>query len=154
MSLNSKIWLVERPDRLTAFGHFFLRTSVGLMIFYIHGWHKLEGWIAYLENGKPWQLAGEIAEMSFPAPLPSAVAATLVQLFCSLFVVFGWFTRLNATLLAVALSGAVLQNILAHRDPQLALLYTLIVLSLIFMGGGEISLDAKASKRTDHRKIK
>jgi hypothetical protein len=27
------------------------------MIFYIHGWHKLEGWIAYLQHGTPWKLA-------------------------------------------------------------------------------------------------
>jgi len=46
-------------------------------------------------------------------------------------------------LLFGALSGAILQNLLAGRDPQLAILYTLVVLSLAFIGGGRISLDAK-----------
>jgi hypothetical protein len=36
------------------------------MIFYIHGWHKLEGWIAYLQHGTPWKLAKEVREMSGP----------------------------------------------------------------------------------------
>ena len=67
----------------------------GLMIFYIHGWHKLEGWIAYLQNGTPWKLAEEVAGMHFPAPLASAVAATFVQYICSLFIIIGLFTRIN-----------------------------------------------------------
>src|SRR6266576_7115745 len=52
----------------------------------------------------------------------------------------GLFTRINAILLFGALSGAILQNLLAGRDPQLAILYTLVVLTLAFMGGGRISL--------------
>lgn len=46
-------------------------------------------------------------------------------------------------LLAGALSGAILQNLLAGRDPQLAILYTLVVVSLAIAGGGRYSLDAK-----------
>jgi uncharacterized membrane protein YphA (DoxX/SURF4 family) len=81
--------------------------------------------------------------MHFPAPLASAVAATLVQFICSLFITIGLFTRINAILLFGALSGAILQNLLAGRDPQLAILYTLVVLTIAFMGGGRISLDAR-----------
>jgi hypothetical protein len=46
-------------------------------------------------------------------------------------------------LLFGAQSGAILQNLLAGRDPQLAILYTLVVLAPAFIGGGRISLDAK-----------
>jgi starvation-inducible DNA-binding protein len=55
------------------------------MIFYIYGWHKLEGWIAYLQHGTHWKLAQEVAERHFPAPLASAVAAPAVQLIHALF---------------------------------------------------------------------
>jgi len=120
-----------------------------MMIFYIHGWHKLEGWIAYLQHGTPWKLADEVAGMHFPAPLASAVAATLVQFICSLFVVVGLFTRINAALLFCALSGAILQNLLSGRDPQLAVLYTLVVMTLVLMGGGKFSLDALILTRTE-----
>ena len=117
------------------------------MIFYIHGWHKLEGWISYLQHGTPWKLVEEVAGMHFPAPLASAVAATLVQFICSLFIVVGLFTRINAALLLCALSGAILQNMLAGRDPQLAILYSLVVLTIVFLGGGKYSLDARLSER-------
>lgn len=116
------------------------------MIFYIHGWHKLEDWIAYLQHGTPWKLAEEVAEMHFPAPLASAVAATIVQLISSLFIVVGLYTRINAVLLIGVLGVAVLQNLLAGRDPQLAILYTLIALTIALMGGGRLSLDAQLSR--------
>src|SRR5277367_127665 len=143
MNLLKKSLMAEPNGAAAIFGHFFLRVSAGLMIFYIHGLHKLEGWIAYLQHGTPWTLAEEVAGMHFPAPLASAVAATLVQFICSLFIIVGWFTRINAILLFGALSGAILQNLLAGRDPQLAILYTLVVLTLAFLGGGRISLDAR-----------
>jgi putative oxidoreductase len=149
MNLLKKSLTVEPGGMATTFGYFFLRVSAGIMIFYIHGLHKLEGWIAYVQHGTPWTLAGEVAGMHMPAPLVSAVAATLVQFICSLFVVVGWFTRINAALLVCALSGAILQNLLAGRDPQLAILYTLVVVTLVFMGGGKYSLDAKMSPKTE-----
>jgi putative oxidoreductase len=142
MSLLRKSLVVEPHSPAVAWGHFILRVTAGLMIFYIHGWHKLEGWIAYLQDGTPWKLAEEVAEMHFPAPLASAVAATGVQFICSLFLISGLFTRINAALLVGVLGGAVFQNLLAGRDPQVAILYTLIVAALALMGGGRFSLDA------------
>ena len=143
MNPLKKSLTVEPNSAAATFGHLFLRISGGLMIFYIHGWHKLEGWIAYLQHGTPWKLAEEVAGMHVPAPMASAVAATVAQFICSLFLVVGLFTRINATLLVGLLGGAILQNLLAGRDPQLAVLYTLIVLVLAFLGGGRFSLDAK-----------
>jgi putative oxidoreductase len=134
---------VDADSLAVVTGHLVLRVVAGLMIFYIHGWHKLEGWIAYLQNGTPWKLAEEVAGMHVPAPMASAVAATAVQFICSLFLIIGLFTRINAALVVGVLGGAILQNLLAGRDPQLAVLYTLIVLVLAFMGGGRFSLDAK-----------
>src|SRR6266853_5237443 len=115
MNLLKKSLTVEPNGAAATFGHLFLRIAAGLMIFYIHGWHKLEGWIAYLQHGTPWKLAEEVTEMHFPAPLASAVAATLVQFICAPFIAVGLFTRINAALLVGALSGATLQNLLAGR---------------------------------------
>src|SRR5262249_9340789 len=81
---------------MAAWGDLILRAGIGVMIFYVHGWHKLEGLIAYLQHGTPWKLAEEVAGMHFLAPFPSAVAATLVQFICSLFVTAGLFTRINS----------------------------------------------------------
>jgi putative oxidoreductase len=144
MNLLQKSLAADPTDAASTLGHFFLRVSAGLMIFYIHGWHKLEGGLAYLHSGRPWVLADEIAGMHLPAPFATAVLATLVQLVCSLFVLVGLFTRINAVLLTGVLFGAVAQNLLAGRDPQLALLYTILAITLALMGGGKLSLDAKA----------
>ena len=119
------------------------------MIFYIHGWHKLEGWIAWRSHGTPCLLLDEVAGMGVPMPIAAAAAAaaTIVQFVCSLLVVVGLGTRVNAALLAIALAGAVAQNLLAGRDPQLALLYLITVISLAMMGGGEWSLDANLRRK-------
>ena len=147
MNYLQKSLSVEPEGKALAIGHTFLRIAVGLMIFYIHGVHKLIGGIAYLRDGSPWPLAKEIAEMNFPAPVPSAFAATLAQFICSLFLVAGCFTRLNAAILTGTLGVAVLQNLLANRDPQLAILYVIVLITLLFAGGGPFSVDAKFSAR-------
>ena len=128
---------------MATWGHVILRASIGVMIFYIHGLHKLEGGLAYLQHGTPWTLAKEVAEMHFPAPVASAFAATFLQFVCSPLLALGLFTRLNAALLTGTLSVAILQNLLAGRDPQLAILYVLVLLSLVFLGGGRFSMDAR-----------
>src|SRR5262249_432199 len=111
---------------------------------------KLEGGLAYLQHGTPWKLLQEVSEMHFPAPVASAFAATLLQFLCSPLVALGLFTRLNAALLTGTLSVAILQNLLAGRDPQLALLYVIVLLSLVFLGGGRFSLDAVLVSRRVH----
>ena len=102
---------------MAAWGHLILRAAIGVMIFYVHGWHKLKGGFAYLQHGTPWKFAQEVAEMHFPAPLLSAFAATVVQFVCSPLVAIGFFTRLNAALLTATLSVAILQNLLAGAGP-------------------------------------
>jgi putative oxidoreductase len=133
----------DTQNLLAGVGHLVLRAAVGLMIFYIHGWHKLEGGIAFLQHGTPWKLAEEVAGMHFPAPVVSAFAATIVQFVCAPLLAVGLFTRVNALLLTGTLSVAILQNVLADRDPQLAIIYVLILVSMAFLGGGKFSLDAR-----------
>ncbi len=149
MNFFKKTLIVEPDGAAVAFGHLIFRVSAGLMIFYIHGLHKLEGWIGYAQHGTSWELLKDVEGMHFPAPYPSAIAATLIQFICSLFIVVGLFTRINAVLLLGALGGAILQNLLAGRSPQLAMLYILMVLTLAFIGGGKYSLDARLQPRLE-----
>ncbi|MCX6951246.1 MAG: DoxX family protein [Verrucomicrobia bacterium] len=147
-SLGRSAWFhrvvaAEKSGPAGAGGLLLLRVATGLLIFYVHGWHKLEGGIAYLRHGTPWQLAEEIAAMRVPWPLAAAFAATAVQFVCAPLLVVGWFTRVNAAVLAGVLGGAIVQNLLAGRDPQLALLYTIVVAALAVTGGGPFSLDAR-----------
>lgn len=66
--LITRLLSVDPTGKAASFGHLFLRVCTGFMIFYIHGWHKLEGGITYLRHGTPWMLATEVAEMGFPRP--------------------------------------------------------------------------------------
>jgi len=147
MNILRKSLNTDPSSPMATWGHLVLRASIGAMIFYIHGWHKLEGGLAYLQHGTPWTLLKEVAEMHLPAPVASAFAATFLQFVCSPLVALGLFTRLNAALLTGTLSVAILQNLLAGRDPQLAILYVIVLLSLVFLGGGRFSLDALVSRR-------
>jgi len=136
--LLEKSLAVEPSGWVAGSGHLLLRASTGLMIFYIHGLHKLESGLAYLQHGTPRKLAEEVAEMRFPAPVASALAATIVQFVCAPLIAMGLLTRLSAVLLTGTLSVAILQNLLTGRDPQLAILYVLVMMSLVFLGGGRI----------------
>lgn len=151
MNIQKNSLTVHPEGWIVSVGQLILRVAVGLMIFYVHGLHKLEGGIAYVRKGTPWPLIEDVAGMHFPAPVANAWAATIIQFICSLFIVAGLFTRINAVLLAGALSGAILQNLLARRDPQLAILYTLVIVSLVFMGGGRFSLDARRFNKDNSR---
>ena len=61
--------------------------------------------------------------------------------------VAGRFKRLAAGLPAFVLSGAILQNLVALSDPQLAVLYTITVITLVFIEGGEYSVDEEVSEK-------
>lgn len=135
-------------------GLLILRVTAGVMIFYIHGWHKLEGWIAYERQGVPWKLVEEVAAMHLPAPMMAALLATMVQFISSLFLIVGCLTRINSTLLVGVLGTAILQNLLASRDPQLAILYTLVVVALATMGGGRFSVDGWLCHRREKNMLR
>lgn len=142
-NLLSRTLDTSEPSRATQWGLLILRCCAGGMIFYIHGWHKLEGGIAFIRNGTPWRLAEEVAAMHMPAPLAASFFATAVQFACSLLLIAGLFTRINAVLLTGALTGAILQNLLAARDPQMAILYTLVMATFAVTGPGRFSCDAR-----------
>lgn len=132
-------------DRATGAGIVLLRVCLGALICYIHGWHKLVGGWAHVRDGAPWPLLDEIAEMGLPAAAANAWVATIVQFVCALLLLVGYYTRLNAALLTAVLAGAIAQNVMAGRDPQLALLYTIAVAAFVLIGAGPVSLDARRS---------
>lgn len=120
-----------------------LRLVFGAMVFYVHGLHKAIEFLEHQRTGAAWKLVDEIREMHLPAPFAAAVVATIVQLAAPLFIIPGIFTRHAAFLLSVILAGAVAQNLTAGRDPQLAVLYTLVAATITLWGAPAFSLDAR-----------
>lgn len=119
-------------------GLLILRLCCALML--LHGWPKF---IDFKENSGDW-------------PDPFHVGTTVsyaltvfAELFCSIFVVLGLFTRIALVPLIICLIVIVFN---VHggdplEDKEHGLLYLLIYLSLFLTGPGKYSLDSLIEKR-------
>ena len=94
-----------------------------------------------MHTGAPWGFEQEVAGMGMPFPFVTAAAAAAAQFVFAPLLALGLFTRLDAAVLEAVLLGAVVQNLLARRDPQLAILYTICVGIYFVIGAGTYSLD-------------
>lgn len=124
-------------SRSSDFGLLLLRLFLGLNLFLRHGYEKITRYS---------QMRGH-----FPDPIHigshwSFIYAFIADAVCSLLVVLGLGTRFAALIIAVNISVAFS---LVHRYPfatgqgEMLLLYIGGFLSLVFLGGGGFSLDAR-----------
>lgn len=116
------------------FALLFLRVCVGVLML-THGLEKFSDLIS-----------GE--SISFPDPIGVGVTASLAltvfaEMLCSIFLIFGFATRLSAIPLLITMLVAAL--IIHADDPfskmELPLLYASIYIVLVFTGAGSISID-------------
>lgn len=119
-----------------------LRVAYGAMVLGVHGVHKVREGAAFLVDGAAWPLIDEVRGMGMPLPAAGAVLATVAQALGPLLVMVGLWTRPASAMLAAVLAGAVAQNVAAHRNPELAVLYVLVAATLSIWGAGRYSLDA------------
>jgi putative oxidoreductase len=112
------------------------------MVAFIYGVHNLSDVAYHLHNGASSKFLDEITALGVPAPTFFATFAAGGLLSGGLFVGAGLFTRAAAGVLTLVLLGAIAQNLTSGRDPQLAVLYTMISLRFTLSGGGRYSLDA------------
>ena len=130
-----------------------LRVVFGLMVFLIHGVHKVVDVVTFLRSGLTSKFLEEVAAMGVPAPVVAATLAAVAQLVGGLLLAAGFCTRVAAAVLTFALLGAVAQNLSTGRDPQLAILYTLVAATFAAAGGGPHSLDAEVWDRRVNRSV-
>jgi putative oxidoreductase len=112
-----------------------LRIALGLLIFVNHGIEKIFTFNSMLDI--------------FPDPIgigkfPSLIFALITDGICSILIVFGLFTRISALLLSINLLVAfVLFHKLEITDihGELAAIYLVITLVILFYGSGNISVD-------------
>ena len=114
-------------------GLLILRLGVGLMML-SHGYGKL----ANLIHGK----TGFLDPLGI-GQIPSLILATFAEFFCALVVAAGFKTRWFAVPVAINMLVAAL--IVHSGDPwsrrELALLYAVPFLALVFTGGGRLGID-------------
>ncbi|MCB0074355.1 MAG: DoxX family protein [Caldilineaceae bacterium] len=134
LSLGEKFIPEAVKPMLTSIGLLFLRVFLGAFMMFSHGWGKM------MKFG--------VLSAKFPDPigLGSSVAlsmAIFAEVFCSLLLIVGLFTRLAAMPLLVTMLVAAF--VIHGADPwgkkEFALLYAVPFLTLIFTGAGRYSLD-------------
>lgn len=123
-------------------GLLFLRVAVGLYLALGHGWGKI--------TGGPEQWAGlggtmEIFGLGF-APAFWGFMSAFAEFFAALLVVIGLLTRPAALLVVINMGVAATAHMTGAIDggPELALLYAIVFLSLVFVGPGKYSIDELA----------
>lgn len=123
--------------RSTDFGLLLLRAGLGLPMALIHGQAKLLNFSA--TAGKFPPLFGLPSEVSLGL-------AIFAEVFCSILLVAGFLTRFAALMLAITMATAFFKVHGASLTPgpgsgELALLYLVGALALLFTGAGRISVD-------------
>ena len=126
-------------DKFRDFGLLLLRVLFGLYLAFGHGLGKI--------TGGPEQWAGlggtmEIFGLGF-APTVWGFMAAIAEFVCALLVAVGFLTRPAALLVVLNMSVAATAHITGVIDggPEMALLYGIAVLSLVFVGPGKYSVD-------------
>lgn len=128
-------------------GLLLLRVVPGVLLVFVHGWHKIVEGFAYFEAGAPWPLVEEVAAIHFPMPVAAAVIASAFQFVGAIAIVLGLYTRTAAIAVAVMLTVALYTNVVTSKDPQLAILYLAVVSAIGLLGPGQWSLDAVTRAR-------
>ena len=116
-----------------------LRVGIGFMLILNHGLGKVSNY-GSLSAGfpDPFHVGGKV----------SLGLSIFAELFCSMFLILGLFTRLAAFVLLINLSVAVF---IVHRGQslkvmELAVVYLLSVFTLMLVGPGRVSVDGMMGK--------
>lgn len=133
-----KLFSTRTSDTAFNFATLLLRLGFGLLMIVNHGYTKLANYPTLLQKFKdPTGI------------LPGSVALALTvfaEFFCAAFVVLGLFTRLAAVPLIIAMGVAffIVHNAQYASGPgsgEMALLFLLAFVILLFTGPGKYSLD-------------
>lgn len=126
-------------DKFRDFGLLLLRVLFGLYLAFGHGLGKITG------GPEQWASLGgtmEIFGLGF-APTFWGFMAAIAEFVCALLVAVGLLTRPAALLVVINMSVAATAHITGVIDggPEMALLYGIAFLSLVFVGPGKYSVD-------------
>ncbi len=122
---------------LTDVGLLIVRAAGAAMAY--HGWKKLN--LAF-EPGD-WAFVDSVRRLGFPQPALFAWAAAISEFVAALAVTLGIYTRVSAFLVAFTMFVAAFMQ--HGSDPfekrELALVYFVLFLGLVFSGGGRLTID-------------
>ena len=128
-------------------GLLILRWCAGLTLISMHALDEgVRGW-GHIWHKEAWPFAAEIADRGFPFPQAVAIAAVVIAVLGSAFIVLGLLCRVSAlSLLACTLCALFLYGRVPDVAERLSL-YAGIYGVLVLCGPGRLSLDALFSRR-------
>lgn len=125
-----------RGDLASSIGLLALRLGAGGLLLYGHGWGKL---IHFSE----W--AAKFPDPIGLGPTPSFVLVTFAEVVCVILVMIGFATRLSVIppIIFFAVAGFIHHAADAWPKRELAFIFAVPFVALLFTGPGRFSLDAK-----------
>ena len=131
------LFSTRTSDAAFSFAMLLLRLGAGLLMLVNHGLDKLLNFS---------QKASRFADPFGIGSAPSLGMVVFAEFFCALFIILGLFTRLACIPLIIGMSVAFFS---AHKmnyaggpgGGEVALLFLIIFLSILFLGPGKVSLD-------------
>ena len=139
-----------------------LRTA-GLLMALTHGWAKFHALII----GQADWLVGMVSGLNFPLPVLFSWALGLTEFAGGICIAVGLYTRLSAACAAFAMFTAAFarhrslahfgawlgvaspsaEELQAFGNPEKALLFLIIMATLVVLGPGRLSIDVRLSER-------
>jgi putative oxidoreductase len=131
-------------NRFASFEHFgllLLRAGSGLFLSFLHGWGKITSLWDHLIHGADWGFPNTVASLGFPFPLFFAALSSIVEFLGGLLFAAGLYTRYVALLIFINMSVAVYRHLISDMRYELAALFLLISIYILFRGAGRFSCD-------------
>jgi putative oxidoreductase len=119
------------------FGLLIMRVTIGFSMLLLHGREKLMNFAVTAEkmDGLFLSLPGNV----------NAGLAVFAELFCSALLIAGFLTRFAALMLCVTMGTALFivhkSALVGERNGELAMVYLVAYVTLLFTGAGKISVD-------------
>lgn len=124
------------PSPATSIGLLLMRLGAGALLIYGHGWPKL---MHYSER------AGRFSDPLHVGPGRSLMMTIFAELVCAVAVMLGFATRFAAAVIVFLF--AVILGVVTRGQPfadrELAMIYLMPFVCLVFTGGGAFALDAR-----------
>jgi putative oxidoreductase len=115
------------------------RVATGLLLLIGHGLPKISGF---------HELAGSFYDPLRIGHRLSLILVILAELFCSMFIILGLFTRIAALIIVINLSVAVFihDHGMPLKNVELGALFLTSVFTILILGPGRVSVDGMMSK--------
>ena len=133
---------IEKQAKLVDIGLLILRIGIASLMLFGHGFDKL---VNFTEKAETF------ADPIGFGPVVSLSLAIFAEFFCSIAILFGFFTRYATIPLIITMLVAIF--IIHADDPwkkqEFATLYLIPYISILFAGAGRYSVDSKLFKKPE-----